>query len=69
MRKWIVVSGLVVLVAFVAIQFVPVDTSNPQVTGDVPTSPAVKSVLRRGCYDCHSNETQWPWYSRIAPIS
>jgi hypothetical protein len=29
----------------------------------------VKAILRRACYDCHSNETQWPWYSRIAPIS
>ena len=26
-------------------------------------------MLRRACYDCHSNETRWPWYSRIAPVS
>jgi hypothetical protein len=69
MRKWIAVVGLALLIALVAIQFVPVQTSNPPVTGDVPTSPPVKTVLRRACYDCHSNETQWPWYSRIAPIS
>lgn len=29
----------------------------------------VRSTLRRACYDCHSNETRWPWYSRIAPVS
>jgi hypothetical protein len=29
----------------------------------------VRAILRRACYDCHSNETFWPWYSRIAPIS
>jgi len=29
----------------------------------------VKAVLRRSCYDCHSNETSWPWYSRVAPVS
>ena len=69
MRKWIAVLGLSLLVALVAIQFLPVDTSNPPVIGDVPTSPAVKAVLRRACYDCHSNETEWPWYARVAPVS
>jgi hypothetical protein len=65
----IAVSGLVLLLALVAIQLVPVDTRNPPVTGDVPTSPAVKAVLRRACYDCHSHETRWPWYGRVAPVS
>jgi Haem-binding domain len=69
MRRWIVRSGLVLLVLVVAIQFIPVDSANPPVESEIPTSPAVKAVLRRACYDCHSNETQWPWYSRIAPIS
>jgi Haem-binding domain len=69
MRKWIAMLGLSLLVALVAIQFVPIDTSNPPVIGDVPTSPAVKAVLRRACYDCHSNETEWPWYARVAPVS
>jgi hypothetical protein len=69
MRRWIVLSGLAVLFALGAVQLVPVETSNPPVTGDVPTSPAVKVVLRRACYDCHSNETRWPWYARIAPVS
>jgi hypothetical protein len=69
MRKWIAVSGLVLLGALVAVQFVPVVTSNPPVTHDVPSSPEVKAVLRRACYDCHSNETEWPWYGRVAPVS
>lgn len=29
----------------------------------------VDSMLRRACYDCHSNETRWPWYARVAPVS
>jgi hypothetical protein len=69
MQRWIVLSGLVFLVLVVAIQFIPVETANPPVESDIPTSPAVKAVLRRACYDCHSHETVWPWYSHIAPIS
>lgn len=29
----------------------------------------LKTVLQRACYNCHSNETTWPWYSRVAPVS
>lgn len=57
------------VVVFVLIQFVPVDRSNPPVESDIPTPPEVKAILKRACYDCHSNETMWPWYSRIAPFS
>ncbi len=56
-------------VAAVAIQFVPVDRTNPPVEGAVFAPAEVESVLRRACYDCHSNETNWPWYSHVAPIS
>jgi hypothetical protein len=69
MGKWIALSGLVVIAVLAAIQFVPVTTANPPVESDIPTSPQVKAVLRRACYDCHSHETVWPWYSQIAPIS
>lgn len=66
-----IVFGVIALlvVAFVFIQFVPVDRSNPPVTADIPTPPEVKVILKRACYDCHSNETVWPWYSQIAPFS
>lgn len=53
----------------VAAQFVPVTRDNPPVETPVPAPPAVESILRRACYDCHSNETVWPWYSRVAPVS
>jgi cbb3-type cytochrome oxidase cytochrome c subunit len=69
MQRWIVLSGLGFLVLVVAIQFIPVETANPPVESDIPTSPAVKAILRSACYDCHSHETVWPWYSHIAPIS
>jgi hypothetical protein len=64
--KWSVVG---LCVAFIAIQIVPVNRSNPAVQGDFRGSPEVVSVLRRACYDYHSNETVWPWYSRVAPVS
>lgn len=55
--------------AFLAIQLVPVDRTNPPVETEVPASPEARAVLQRACYDCHSNEVVWPWYARIAPIS
>ena len=62
-------AALALCVAFIAIQLVPVNRTNPPVQGDFRGSPEVASVLRRACYDCHSNETIWPWYSRVAPLS
>ena len=64
--KW---AAIAFCVAFIAIQLVPVNRTNPPVEGDLRPAPEVASVLHRACYDCHSNETRWPWYSRIAPVS
>ena len=69
MRRLLVVSGAAVVGLALAIQLVPVDRSNPPVTADLDAPPAVAEVLRTSCYDCHSNETRWPWYSRVAPVS
>ncbi|MGE0142399.1 MAG: heme-binding domain-containing protein [Planctomycetota bacterium] len=57
------------LIGFVAIQFVPVDRTNPAVVETFAGDPELMAVLRRSCWDCHSNETVWPWYSYIAPMS
>lgn len=53
----------------VLIQFVPVERTNPPVTADLVAPADVKAVLKESCYDCHSNETVWPWYSTVAPVS
>lgn len=58
------VVGLIVL-----IQFWPVERTNPRVSSDIQTPKEVEEVLRAACYDCHSNETRWPWYSHVAPVS
>ena len=52
-----------------AIQLIPVDRTNPPERHPFPVPGDVDTALRRVCYDCHSNETRWPWYSRIAPFS
>lgn len=57
------------LVVAVAIQLVPVRRDNPPVEFEVEAPGPVQAVLERACYDCHSNETRWPWYSRVAPVS
>jgi len=64
--KWSL-AGVILLL--IAIQFVPINRSNPPVEGEPPFPDAVRSILSRACYDCHSNKTVWPWYSRIAPLS
>jgi len=63
----IVVAALAV--AVFAIQLVPVDRSNPPVETDLGAPAEVARILRTSCYDCHSNETVWPWYSHVAPFS
>lgn len=69
MKRVVLVLVIVLLGSFGLIQFVPGKISNPPVESDIPTPPAVKSVLRRACYDCHSHETVWPWHAHIAPVS
>ena len=65
--------GLVVVVAL--LQLVQPDRVNPAVepardwlASNAPPARVVGS-LRAACYDCHSNETKWPWYSRVSPVS
>jgi hypothetical protein len=72
MRRWILRLVAVVIVGFVAIQLVPYGRAhtNPPVTGE-PTwdSATTRDLAVRACFDCHSNESVWPWYSNIAPVS
>lgn len=71
-RKWWSRVGFGVLGTFLAIQLVPYgrDHTNPLVTGE-PTwdVPATRALAKQACFDCHSNETEWPAYASIAPAS
>ena len=63
--KWILATTLV-------IQLVPFghDHTNPPVTKEPAwDSPQTRELFRRACFDCHSNQTVWPWYSYVAPVS
>jgi len=63
---------LTVCVALLAIQAVPYGRShtNPTVVREPSwDSPETRSLAKRACFDCHSHETIWPWYSRVAPVS
>jgi hypothetical protein len=70
-------KSVLILATFViiAVQFTPAVRSNPPVQRErsfenqLHVTPQVAGILRRACMDCHSNETRWPWYSHIAPVS
>lgn len=57
-------------VLFIAIQFLPAARTNPPVESEVAwDSPRTRDLFYRACADCHSHETRWPSYSRVAPVS
>ncbi|MEP7365162.1 MAG: heme-binding domain-containing protein [Acidobacteriota bacterium] len=59
-------------VVLVAIQFVPYGRShkNPPIRQEPAwNAPETRAIAKRACFDCHSNETQYPWYANVAPIS
>lgn len=72
MRRLLLILVAVAAGGFLLIQLVPYgrNHSNPPVTNDlVWTDSQARELAGRACYDCHSNETVWPWYSNVAPVS
>ena len=62
-------SVLFTLLIFFGIQFIPVERTNPPVEARSVGPQPVMDLFRRSCFDCHSNETVWPWYGKVAPFS
>jgi hypothetical protein len=58
-----------IVALLVGIQLLPSGVSNPASKGEVFAPLEIQDTLRRSCYDCHSNQTQWPWYAHVAPFS
>lgn len=70
--RWIKLSLFAVVGGLLVIQLVPYgrDHGNPAVVAEpLWDSAQTRELTVRACFDCHSNETVWPWYSNVAPIS
>lgn len=71
--RTLALTGAVTLAA--GLQFVQPPAPRAVLPGDGPMAdhlsvpPDVDTILRAACYDCHSGETRWPWYSRVSPLS
>ena len=70
--KWV---AIVLVVIFVGIQFVRPARTNPAIhqpqtiAAHTQMTEPVGKIFERACKDCHSNNTNWPWYSNVAPVS
>jgi len=68
--RWVLTFLLVVLIGM---QFVRPDRTNPRAAAAASllakTPPDITALLNRSCRNCHSNETRWPWYTNVAPVS
>ena len=67
-KKSLIIAGIVLLIG-VIMQFTGPEVTYPKVTGAIETPPEVANILKRACYDCHSNQTQLSWFDKVAPIS
>jgi len=72
MKKTIIMIIVGLLVLFGLIQLIPFghQHTNPAVVQEPNwDSPQTRELAQQACFDCHSNETVWPWYSNVAPVS
>jgi hypothetical protein len=72
LKKWLGRLGIGAVVLLIVIQFIPYGRAhaNPAVVQEPQwDSEVTRDLAVRACYDCHSNETEWPWYSNVAPLS
>ena len=74
MKKITRILGIIVLIGlvlFALIQLVPYGRShkNPPVVQEPNWDAQTRAIAKKACFDCHSNEVVWPWYSNIAPVS
>ncbi|MAT96983.1 MAG: cytochrome C [Anaerolineaceae bacterium] len=71
-RDWRFLRGFVLfsLLAFGLLQLWPRNHTNPPIVS-VPNwdNAQTAEMVQRACFDCHSNETHWPWYTDIVPVS
>jgi len=71
-KKFAGIIVLVIVLGFALIQLIPYGRShtNPPVVQEPSWNrPETRFLAQRACFACHSNETYWPWYSNVAPVS
>ena len=74
-KKILKILAIVIIVAFVVIQFFRIDKSVPPIVqadtldAAVSVPPDITLILGRSCNDCHSNTTVYPWYSHVQPAA
>lgn len=75
MKKFLKWAAVALVVLFVVAQAVRPAMTNPPVDAsktlraNAHVTPEAEAILERSCRDCHSNETVWPWYAQVAPVS
>uniref|UniRef100_UPI003216FFF8 heme-binding domain-containing protein n=1 Tax=uncultured Draconibacterium sp. TaxID=1573823 RepID=UPI003216FFF8 len=74
MRKIVRLAGIVLVVAFVVMQFFhpeknSADSTENHIFNTEQIPPNIQTILKNACMDCHSNHTSYSWYHRIAPVS
>jgi hypothetical protein len=71
-KKVLLIAAAAPIAMLAVIQLVPYgrDHSNPRVIAEPKwDQPTTRALAVRACFDCHSNQTRWPWYSHVAPMS
>lgn len=74
MKRIIKITGIVLAILFIVIQFIPRDRNDgvakpiDGITKVYPVPQNIGAILKRSCYDCHSNHTNYPWYAQIQPF-
>jgi hypothetical protein len=74
MSRAVKIAGIIVIGGFIIMQFFRPERNRPEVeTGDlgavISVPDSISALLKNSCYDCHSNQTDYPWYSKVAPVS
>ena len=72
LRKFIIRVLIIGLVLFAAMQLVPFGrnhTNPPIIREPAWDRPETRAIAKKACFNCHSNESEWPWYSFVAPSS
>ncbi len=73
--KIVKIIALILLVGFVGIQFVPTDLNQSDTVPKTDfllvnnTQESISALLQESCYDCHSNNTEYPWYNKVQPVA